>query len=356
MAAAGSGSSRSTARTGPARPPPASGSASRTTTRASPRRPMATGSARRARARTPRRPSSDPLSADGTGPHGRPGQPRGVPHRPDVAVRRPARARDADAGRARLVAAPGRGGRDRAQHDGRVVRHRTAVDTAPPAVRPPARHGRPSPSAESSIADVSRARGAREGTAARPARLRSRHGARHDRPRARRAVGHRVHAAPTSTRRFALAHRQSLGLLGAHARRAGDPRRARSIQGRRRDDPRRPHDARRRPRPRVAQAPVGAERPQPRDGRRLVPERVLPARGDDRPAVRGLPGRGARHRGDVGVGESGIRIGIIGEIGRTSRGCRRPRSASTVPRRGRHAGRASRSRPTPSCPTSARRS
>ena len=130
-APAGSGSSRSTARSSPA--PPRPGSAfgvpyhhAAVTSRidgdwiAHTSRCTHSGAGR----------APDPLPADRPGSPRAARWPRGVPHRPDGPVRGPPRPADGDAGRARRLAAPGRGGRVRAQHDGRAVRHRAAVDPA----------------------------------------------------------------------------------------------------------------------------------------------------------------------------------------------------------------------------------
>ena len=136
-------------------------------------------------------------------------------------------------------------------------------------------------------------------SARRPAaRLRSRDAARHDRARARGARSARVHPPARAHPDRAVARAGPLGLLGAHARRARDPRRAAAVPRGRRERPRGPHGARGRPRSRLAQADRRAERPPRRDGRRLVSRRLLPARGDDRPAVGRLARRGARRRRD----------------------------------------------------------
>ena len=114
-----------------------------------------------------------------------------------------------------------------------------------------------------------------------------------------------------------VAHRGPLGLLGAHPRRAGDPRgaapRYREAGGGALVDL---TLAGRRARPGVARRTSRAERAPPRDGLRLVSHRLLPAGGAHRPALGRLARRGARPpRRPTGSATPGIRTGIIGEIG-----------------------------------------
>ena len=199
--------------------------------------------------------------------HARARWPRGVPHRPHGPVRGPPWPADGDAGRARRLAAPGRRGRDRAQHDGLAVRDRAAPDPADPAVRPPPGHRR-APSDDPRRRSVARRFG--PSTPHAP-RLRSRHAARDDRPRPGRALGARLRPPARAHADRPVARPGPLGLLGAHPRRAGDPRGARALPRGRRRRAGRPHDARRRARPRVAQADLRAQRAAPGDGRRLVP-------------------------------------------------------------------------------------
>ena len=231
-----------------------------------------------------------------------------------------------------------------------AIRHRAAVDPADAAVRPPPGHRRAPSDDPLAVASQPRVR-AVDGAAS---RLRSRHAARDDRPRPRRALGPRLRPPPRAHADRPVARPGPLGLLGAHARRAGDPRGACPVPRGRRQRAGRPHDARRRARPRVAQADLRAQRAARGDGRRLVPRRLLPARGDDRPAVGRLAGRGAgRPTRPSGWGRPGSGPGSSARSGPTSRGSRHPRSASTAPRPGPPGGPASPSRPTPSCPTSA---
>ena len=125
------------------------------------------------------------------------------------------------------------------------------------------------------------------------------------------------------------------------------------VPGRRRERPGRPDAARRRARPGLAARPGRGERPARRHGLRLVSDRLLPAGGADRPAVRGRPRRRARRaRSRTGWGRPASGPGSSARSGPTSRGSRRPRSGSIGRSRGRRGGPASRSRPTPCCPTS----
>ena len=182
--------------------------------------------------------------------------------------------------------------------------------------------------------------------------LRSADAARHDRPRTRRPVRARVHAAARAHADPPVADRGPLGLLGAHPRRAADPRGARRVPGGRRDRARRPHRAWRRTGSTLARRAGGAERAPPRDRRGLVSRCLLPARAAGRSPVGRFTGRGARRRGhqrDRGHGRPAGDPGrdrhgqAVGDAGRGARPPgRRPREA---------AGRASRSRRTPSCPT-----
>ena len=179
------------------------------------------------------------------------------------------------------------------------------------------------------------------------------HGPRPDRPRPDRAGRPRVHPAARAHADRAVAHPEPLGLLAADPGRAGHPRRAGTVPGGRRRRPCRPDAARRRARPGLAAAPRRGQRPAPRHGLRLVPDGLLPAGSAHRSALGGRPGRRAGPRGRGREwGTRGSGPGSSARSARTSRGSRRPRSASIGRRPGRRAGPGWPSRPMASCRTS----
>ena len=137
-----------------------------------------------------------------------------------------------------------------------------------------------------------------------------------DRPRAHRPGRPRLGPAPRAHRDRALAHPEPLGLLGAAARRARDRRGARGVPGGRRRDGRRPHA-----RPAsggIRRWLVGLSEA---TGLHVVMgagwyrDAYYPAEAlIDRRSVDSLADEIVREATE-GVGETGIRPGIIGEIG-----------------------------------------
>ena len=297
-----------------------------------------------------------PLSADRPGPHGEPAWPRGVPHRPDGPVRGPPWPAD-PAARVEHAAWPLQDAEaeiERNTMHGAVRVARCRRD-APPALARAAwtRRAVPSPAAPVSVG----AAGPRP-SAPHPRGYDPRHAARHDRPRARSTRRRSASRCRTSTRRSHLWHIAGpLGLLGAHPRRAGDPRGARRTTGRRAG----PRSSTSRS-PGVGRDPRWLQRLAEQSGLHLVMgggwyrTAYYPAGAADRPALGRLAGRGARRRGHRGVGDTGVRTGILGEIG-TDKPWVTPSEERVHRAVARAAGApASPSRPTPCCPTSAPRS
>ena len=126
----------------------------------------------------------------------------------------------------------------------------------------------------------------------------------------------RVHPAARAHPDRAVAHPEPLGLLAADPRRAGHPRRAGAVPRGRRERPRRPDAAGRRARPGLAAAA---------SPRRAACTSSWAAAGIGRPTTRprraSTGGRWTTSptswsaRSTDGVGDTGIRPGIIGEIG-----------------------------------------